>query len=184
MVVVHDKYPIITSTWTKAHCDVSTGVIATLYREIITSSSSFSTSQSSNPTTTSAPTTPASTQPPLPTPPTVTEAPQAQSSPPAWIAGPIAGGVVGIVAIGYIFFWLGKRKAHKKRENAERVAFIPEPYRGYPAAGPQELDPNSGDFVQKNTPLVNTPGPPPPPQWGHQSWGQTYTAELPVPERR
>ncbi|KAK0639884.1 hypothetical protein B0T16DRAFT_423870 [Cercophora newfieldiana] len=99
-LVIFDKYPLPTSSWTKMHCAKDNTAEGPLYREIITSSVP-----------------PAATAPPTPS-----DTPQAQSSPPAWIAGPIVGGLAVIVVMVLSAFWLGMKWGRKREQSSEQTA--------------------------------------------------------------
>ena len=109
-MTIYDRYPSPKNSWTQVGCAQSWNE-NTIFRVVDVST----TSTGSSPTTTSF----ASTSEPsltslVPTSTTSTAAEDSQpSKSKAWIAGPVAGGVAGLLFLGALFFWWRGRKNKK-----------------------------------------------------------------------
>jgi len=126
-MTIYASYPSADQSWLIRGCANSLFSASTIYREIITSTSTSSgtkTASQANPATLSSPTATASvdtddegggsgqiTAPPTGLPaPTGTAQPATEGGSKAWIAGVVVGPILGLALIGLVAVWLMKRR--------------------------------------------------------------------------
>ncbi|EAA35980.1 hypothetical protein GE21DRAFT_54 [Neurospora crassa] len=175
-MTIYDRFPSHNKSWIEMNCATRWSAY-TIYREFedsITSTSMTPTTtpsaSTSEPSLTSAVTTPTSSSPFL------TDAPidPKPSTSKAWIAGPVAGGIVALLLLGALFFWWRRRKSGQESSNTPSMAqtgtaggYFPE-YVG----SPHEND---------HTPQLNSPSSPPAAPYHPSNSPPHYSSHSPGP---
>ncbi|EGO51380.1 hypothetical protein NEUTE1DRAFT_149182 [Neurospora tetrasperma FGSC 2508] len=117
-------HPRPTNSWVNIGC-ASQWSANTIYRELEASTTSTSTTPTTTPSvSTSEPSLASAVTTPTSNSPFLTAAPidPKPSTSKAWIAGPVAGGIVALLLLGALFFWWRRRKSAQERNNTPSMA--------------------------------------------------------------